>query len=627
MYAFASAAKDLTKAYYNPDLNFEYSKFALLNLPPIDAGSGNTINFSNLFDAGTGGTATGYSENGNGNIDFAQTFQNYALNLESFILTDDDYDSDLLKSDSEKIFFKWLDKIGAISTREANSFETSAARRTELDNNTDGGSEYDRVIKYIGDIDVSNDKNYKGTSYNEIFVNVPSSVGYTPCVLLESSLYNTNATSYDPDTSIVGRNGQTHPDPNIDLEALSDNASGLLTINNIGDVDYGIDWNSFNYNRITESTDLSNIFDYSKSGGDFKFNAILVYYDVHSKSSPGNSATNLYGILILDNWKADSGSGFYIPQQTKYKPNEVTGLNGNSFALKLNVKFNSSLDNVGVENNINDFSTFSMDLFFDATSSLEEAGELLKTANEKYNKIAERLDSMESIIMTSSQLTDIIVKVDELETSVENATLNFADSSSLIDLIASTNKRINQIISGEIPTELVLNSGNITSTVDSGIQVFETTDNKIGLKSLVGGYNLGDTRKYDIASGSLFEISSALPIDLANVNSEGVFLRVKPFDNKVRINSSGELSNNLNIYLDDSGFGWSKGQVVNLSFANDIIWTDTATNTNINIQTGKHDNWTISKTINNSMLLSTKPYIEVICTDPVNKIFEIDIIR
>jgi hypothetical protein len=268
-----------------------------------------------------------------------------------------------------------------------------------------------------------------------------------------------------------------------------------------------------------------------------------------------------------------------------------------------------------------------MDLFFDATSSIEEAGELLKTANEKYNKIAERLDSMESIIMTSSQLTDIIVKVDELETSVENATLNFADSSSLVDLISSTNSRINQIISGEIPTELILNSGNITSTSDSGISVFETTEGKVGLKSLVGGYNLGDTRKYDVASGGLSEISSTLPIDLANSTSEGIFLRVKPFDNKVRINSTGELSNNLNIYLDDSGFGWSKGQVVNLSFSDDITWTDTATNTNINIQTGKHGDWTISKTINNSKLISTKPYIEVICTDPVNKTFEIDIIR
>ena len=627
MYAFASAAKDLTKAYYNPDLNFEYSKFALLNLPSIDSGSGNLIDFSNLFDAGTGGTASSYNTNTNGNVDFAQTFQNYALNLESFILTDDDYDSTLLKSDSEKIFFKWLDKIGAISTRSANSFETSATRLTEFDNSTNSGSEYDRVIKYIGDIDVSNDKNYKGTSYNEIFVNVPSSVGYTPCVLLESSQYNTNATSYDPESYINGRHGQVHPDPNLDLEALSDNASGTLTINNVGDVDYGIDWNSFNYNRITESSDLSNIFDYSKSGGDFKFNAILVYYDIHSKSNPGNSATNLYGILILDNWKADSGGGYYIPQQTKYKPNEVTGLNGNSFALKLNVKFNSSLDNVGVENNINDFSTFSMDLFFDATSSLEEAGELLKTANEKYNKIAERLDSMESILMTSSQLTDVMLKVNELELSVENATLNFADSSSLTDLISSTNSRINQIIAGEIPTELILNSGNITSTSNSGIQVFETTDKKVGLRSLVGGYNLGDTRKYDMASGNLSEISETLKFNMSNITSEGIFLRIKPFDNKVRINSTGELTNNLNIYLDDSGFGWSKGQVVNLSFADDIIWTEGTINTNIQIQTGKHDNWTISKTINNSKLLSTKPYIEVICIDPVNKTFEIDIIR
>tara|TARA_R110002096_G_scaffold173530_1_gene347553 strand:- start:176 stop:520 length:345 start_codon:yes stop_codon:yes gene_type:complete len=114
---------------------------------------------------------------------------------------------------------------------------------------------------------------------------------------------------------------------------------------------------------------------------------------------------------------------------------------------------------------------------------------------------------------------------------------------------------------------------------------------------------------------------------MSNITSEGIFLRIKPFDNKVRINSTGELTNNLNIYLDDSGFGWSKGQVVNLSFADDIIWTEGTINTNIQIQTGKHDNWTISKTINNSKLLSTKPYIEVICIDPVNKTFEIDIIR
>ena len=36
MYAFASAARDLTRAYYNPDINYEYSKFALLDIPVAD---------------------------------------------------------------------------------------------------------------------------------------------------------------------------------------------------------------------------------------------------------------------------------------------------------------------------------------------------------------------------------------------------------------------------------------------------------------------------------------------------------------------------------------------------------------------------------------------------------------
>ena len=44
MYAFASAAKDLTRAYYNPDINFEYSKFALIDIPVVDTPAGGATN-------------------------------------------------------------------------------------------------------------------------------------------------------------------------------------------------------------------------------------------------------------------------------------------------------------------------------------------------------------------------------------------------------------------------------------------------------------------------------------------------------------------------------------------------------------------------------------------------------
>ena len=113
---------------------------------------------------------------------------------------------------------------------------------------------------------------------------------------------------------------------------------------------------------------------------------------MYSKSTSANKATNLYGILILDNFKEDPNqNGWYIPSLTKYKPNDITGLNGNAFALKLNIKFNSSLDNVGVEKNINSFSTFSMDIFLDTTSALDQATKLLINATNNYSAIAQKV--------------------------------------------------------------------------------------------------------------------------------------------------------------------------------------------------------------------------------------------
>ena len=232
MYAFSSAARDLTRAYYNPDIVFEYSKFALLDLPvaaePSQGSTSNYIQFENLFDA----SGADYVPNSNANVDFAQTFQNYALNFENFILNDDDFDAVRFASDSEKIFFKWLHHLGGFRVRQGTSQEVESgyARVVEEDDSLQTGSEYSRVVKYIGNIDVTNDKNYQGNTYNEVFVNVPSYVGYTPDVLFKVSNFNTTATAYSPTDFINGRAGQTHPDPNINLEALADNNSGQITL-------------------------------------------------------------------------------------------------------------------------------------------------------------------------------------------------------------------------------------------------------------------------------------------------------------------------------------------------------------------------------------------------------------
>lgn len=651
MYAFASAAKDLTRAYYNPDINFEYSRFALIDIPAVDTPSGadNFIRFNRLRNSTVGGAGASYlTANADANVDWALTFQNYALNLEDYILSDDDYDSTLFESDAEKIFFKYLNQIGAFRTRAATSQEAVNSRLVEEDNSSAAGTEYSRVVKYLGNIDVSNDKQYGGEAYNEIFINVPSAVGYTPNILFKESNYNTTETDYIPQTLFInGRTSQIHPDPNLDMQPIVDytdatggngtanpNAGGVYNVDPNQVTHCGLEWENEEYAKIVSDTKLDNLQDYAKRGGDFRFNAILVYYDIYSKSQPSNRATNLYGVILLDNFKDDPNStGWYIPELTKNKPNDITGLNGNSFALKLNVKFNSSLDNVGVETNINDFSTFSMDIFFDTTSSLENATRLLLDANKRYADVTARLVDLENITLTKTTSEDLETRILSLETSVSNAVLNYADSTSILDLITSANDRINQLISGEIDATVQINTDIIVAGGDSGIAITRSeTDNIIKLSSNNDGYNLSGSYIFDKAAQTLdSNITSTNKFLGGLASTKGVWLGLRPFNNIIRIYNDGTpLSDNLNIYIDDSKSGWTKGHVVRITFRDNI---DIPSGKTINILMDKLNGWVTTITIPTTELtLKTgnsiyKPYIEIICTDPINKTFETDIIR
>lgn len=631
MYAFSSAARDLTRAYYNPDINFEYSKFALIDIPVVSAPSNgeNFIEFDKLYEGGLvppGGQAPSYTPDGNANVDFAQTLQNYALNFENFILTDDDFDNALYSTDAEKIFFKYLHHIGAFEVKNATSQQVISgySRAIEIEDTTNTGNNYSRVVKYVGNIDVSNDKNYQGNTYNEIFINVPSSVGYTPEILFKSSNYNTTATAYQPNSEINGRAGQTHPDAFLNLESLADNDNGTISLDPVDLYDYGIEWNSTLYAKIANDPKLNNFLDYSKRGGDFRFNAILVYYDLYSKSNIANKSTNLYGVLILDNFKDDPNTtGWYIPELTKYKPNDVTGLNGNAFALKLNVKFNSSLDNVGVETNINDYSTFSMDIFLDTTTALENAAKLLVDAGNAYAAIAQRVSDLENF-MAYNNSTDYSQRIASLETALENATLNFASSTSILDMITSVNTRLNQIISGVIPTEIQYNTNVLGS--GNGIKIDKSNPDMIKIINDNNGYSLNPVFEYDFLAGTSGSLIA--PTNLFNLNltaSNGLITRIKPFENLIRINTNtGTMTGDLNIYLDDSINSWKNGQIIKFSFRNQLPNLGTY---KINIFTDKNNGYVLKTYIDSNNILSQKPYFELICVDEINKTFELEIIR
>lgn len=616
MFAFASAARDLTRAQGDPDLKFEFSQYALLDLPDIatPVNGLNTIQFDNLYEG-----AGSWTPSIDDNRTWSEAFQNYALNLEEIVRNDDDFDPTIYQSDAEKIFFKFLKAIGAIRIRTATASEaiSTIARYVEEDTASGTGTDYTRIVKYLGTIDVINDKNYAANTYQEVFINVPSSVGYTPVVLLKDGTYNTTSLQVYPQASGLINGRTSHPEVGFSINALHDIDSGspVYDINTNTTPAIGIDWDETNYYAVNVNSSINNLHDFSQRGGNFQFNAVLVYYDLYSQSNPANRSTNLYGILLLDNFKDGK-----IRELNKYKPNSVTGLNGNAYSLKLNIKYNTSLDNVGVENNINDFTTFSMDLFFDTTTTLENAAKLLVQANDRYSSIVDRLDVIENMVLSSEDAQEMAAKLEDLQTQVENAALNYAEESSILSMITEINSRINQMINGTIPTEVQYNTNVIFS--GRGIDVDRSVPNQIKIHNVNEGYQILPIFEWSnqtLQTGSL--ITTYDPSDAINY---GLYSRLKPFSNMMRLKLSALTANDdVNIYIDDTVSGWSVGQSFKIIFDNKINMDGN----NINIFTNKAAGWQQVAQIIGAELPSPRPYIEVVCTDKVNLTFATDVLR
>jgi hypothetical protein len=265
-----------------------------------------------------------------------------------------------------------------------------------------------------------------------------------------------------------------------------------------------------------------------------------------------------------------------------------------------------------------------MDIFLDTTTALENAARLMVEANNRYASIVDRLAQVEDVLMTSNQAVDFAARISELEVALENAALNFATSTSIIDMITSVNARLNQVISGSIPTEVQYNTDVLIA--GNGVKIDKTNPTNIKILNDNNGYALNDIFEYDIVGGTAGNLVNNS--NLFNLNltaSTGMITRIKPFDNLLRINTnSGVLTGDLNIYLDDSINTWKKGQVIKLAFKNAIPSLGTY---KINIYTDKHAGWVLKGSLETSNILSLKPYAEFICVDEINKTFELEIIR
>lgn len=711
-YAFSSAAEDLSFTFNNSVDKFKFSKFALLNIPDINSGDplGNSIKLNAPDSAFLDyATSSGNIITGNANTDFSQSFQSYCLNFETTVLSSDNYNSDLKQNISERVFFKWLKELGAIryqpassdqvvSTLDQNTVLTvnglPSTQKRYVEGDPSGGtgsygltgSTYNRVVQYIGNLDIVNSVKNNNNTYSEVYVHVPTKDGNTPTVLFK----NVVDENYYPDFQwtnnpadpldkeyLTGRSyDELNPSglttlaifdddvlglPNVTFEDTADGTTGsgnwytprdtantyftdssfvdptaqILSksvsgaTSGVGFQKYvrtrldsvGIDFDPDSYKQIVDDASISTLeeFNATSISQDFEFNAVLIYYDVYDPADPTNSATNLYGVLFLDDVQT-TGSGIYsIPRFQKYKPNIVTKLNGNSYGLKLNIKFDVDIDQTGVEQAINDYSPFSLTMFMDAVNVLQDASSTLNNNAASYIDLEARVSAMENLMLTQDTSASLDRRIASLESAYASNQALFNNTQSVMGLITQNYELIRAIINNETSVEISYNLDAIKQ--GSGVIVNRSIPNQVMIENNNQEFNLGQ------GNGTITLQNNAL--NRIGLRSFGNYC--KHINNGTPIT----LTSDLSIRIDDSITTWKKGQTFKFSFGDQIIPNDFTINFLTNA-VGKYPLSNPSGVAYSNLIISLvdsdissydyMPVIEIVCIDDENLVFQTDIV-
>lgn len=621
-YTFVSAQEDLSKTFSNSDTKFKFSKFVLLNIPNVA-----TPNFQNntlQFGAVDGHLLSGLSSDQNVNL--AQSFQNYCLNLETMLVSRPGYDRTSKLNVTERVFWKWLKELGALRFEQANSMQTTRNTQTdrryaEEPDTTVGQRRYSRVVQYVGDIDIVNSVQNEVNAYTELYIHVPTNDGYTPLVLFKS-LADQNYPEglvldhrpTDPlnNEIIFGRNYfDQHPanlsinayfdqdtlgspqslffNPNTQLYDIPQNwydplvgPNAYFTEQQFGQVQTDkikkvlgiqevvyertrldgilIDFDPNSYTPIVNNPSISTIGEFnstvdanSPSGtGNFEFNAVMVYYDVYDPNDQQDFATNLYGVLFLEDVE-QLGGEFGIPRFKKFIPNKITKTNGNSYGFKINIKFDTSADNTGVERAVNDFSSFSMDLFVDVLNVLQQAAQTINDQAANMIGLSSKVAELEDLVLTSENTQTVTSRLAALEQSFEANQALFQNSQVVLGLINKNADQIADILANRTSIEVAYNIDAVKP--GSGIQVDRDVPNVVTINNTVQGMSIPRQLPYQ-----------------GNVSS-GAQLQLQPYSNYFRHFSSGQLvsaTGDILLDIDDQHLSWSRGQTMRLSFEDPI---------------------------------------------------------
>ena len=603
------------------------------------------------------------------------------------------------------MFFKWLKEIGGIRYQPANSTQVSSLLNQTNITYSEGlplnqirwvegdptagttgsygltGATYNRVVQYIGNLDIVNSVKNNNNTYSEVYVYVPTKDGNTPTVLFKNVLdqnyypdfswtnnpadplndeylqgraYDelnpsglTNLAIFDDDvvgaptaTYVNTANGasgsgnwyspraiantyftdQLFTDPTALVLTKSYNAISQTYVRTKLD-SIGIDFDPDSYQQIVSDPSISTLEEFSSTSAaqDFQFNCVLIYYDVYDPANPIDSATNLYGVLFLDDVQDQGASIYGIPTLSKYKPNIVTKLNGNSYGFKINLKFDVDIDQTGVEQAINDYSPFSLSMFMDSMNVLQDATSTLNNTASIYASLESRVSSLENLALTSDTAFNLDLRINNLENSLAANQAIFNNTQSIMGLINQNYELIRALINGQTSVEISYNLNLVKQ--GTGIIVDRSVPNELIISNDNQAYNLG---------------SDNGAVTLSTSSNNVIDLRI--YGNYTKHVNNGTpitLTSDLTVRINDYRVKWRKGQVYRFGFGDQIYPGDYS----VNFLTDSEGLYPLSNPSGvpySNVIISLddtdfaskdyQPVIDIVCIDPENLVFQVDMI-
>lgn len=435
-YTFGSAMEDIGLNINESFNRVELSHYVLLDIPDFcsrksDVPLQHQSELANCLVLNTNLSYSGSQyTNHQGDYIFAESFQDFCLNMETVIRNDSVYNYAANKTVSERVFWKWLFSKVYDGSGFNKAFTEEKGYLYETNNN---------IVKGFGSISAGAQRTDDSGIYNETFVQIPSSFGQMRVLFKKNIDENYQYKKYYSTSDIIKiDDASCQFIENINQDELLDNviiSTGISAIASGDGIDSSDGSTYYDVNADKTFDDLEIVFDIERLrdyydnrtltyddiatgkvdadiNNDYSFNAVLVYYSIYNSDKTKRLATNAYGLYILDTSleeKIDSKI-FHFPRLDKYKTTKDK--NGSSYSFRINIKPTTAYSgDIHVTDKSTEAFAMSED-FNDVVRNLCAAIKVLGSNTKTLAKIVQ--DNREIKQMAA----DTIEKVDDIENDV-----------------------------------------------------------------------------------------------------------------------------------------------------------------------------------------------------------------